>query len=417
MAVQGDPMVTAGNQQAHVPVVEEVQAIAVKGNGKAEKDEEGIKIKWLKHYSSAQSILVVGDGDFSFSLALATAFGSGDNLVATSLDSYGALTSKYAKAQSNVSELERLGARVVHGIDAKAMRIHPSLMKRLFDRIVFNFPHAGFKGKEDHQHVIKAHKQLVHGFFANARHMLRPYGEIHISHKTGHPYDAWDIEQLSNHSCLTLVRRVGFSKEDYPGYNQKRGDSAMCDKPFALGPCCTFMFCLGDVKKLKKARGNSKSYHGISAADMRPFDLHPPAPAWPQPHFPPVNRVQMPISFVPLSYGVAPGFLVNLYGTGRAPYFHHQGMVQQPMCSGPPLNVFPTHGSFHPPMMRILANLEQPWYPEGPPVVPPWSSDYPYSPQEQHQCLQREYGIHTQQMGSFQMQARLEMLIAHYGGQ
>jgi 25S rRNA (uracil2634-N3)-methyltransferase len=45
--------------------------------------------KRVKHYSSAQSILLVGDGDFSFSLALATAFGSGANLVATSLDTYG----------------------------------------------------------------------------------------------------------------------------------------------------------------------------------------------------------------------------------------------------------------------------------------------------------------------------------------
>jgi hypothetical protein len=25
---------------------------------------------------------------------------------------------------------------------------------------------------------------------------------------------------------------------------------------------------------------------------MRPFDLNPLAPAWPQPHFPPVNRVR-----------------------------------------------------------------------------------------------------------------------------
>jgi len=46
------------------------------------------RVKRVKHYSSAQSILLVGDGDFSFSLALATAFGSGANLVATSLDTY-----------------------------------------------------------------------------------------------------------------------------------------------------------------------------------------------------------------------------------------------------------------------------------------------------------------------------------------
>uniref|UniRef100_A0ACD5XV70 Uncharacterized protein n=1 Tax=Avena sativa TaxID=4498 RepID=A0ACD5XV70_AVESA len=435
-SVQGDPVVTAVNQQAHVTVVEEVQAITVKGNGKTEKDEEGIK--WLKHYSSAQSILIVGDGDFSFSLALATAFGSGENLVATSFDSYGALTRKYGKSEANVTELKRLGSAVLHGVDAKTMKLHPCLKMRRFDRIVFNFPHAGFKGKEDQLHVINAHKQLVHGFFANVRHLLRPYGEIHLSHKTGHPYDRWDIEQLANDCCLTMVSKVVFSKEDYPGYNQKRGDSAKCDEPFALGPCCTFMFCIGDVKKMKKPHGNSvgsvsfpgdsKFYPGISATGMSPFDLHPLAPAWPQPHFPPDNRVHMPISFVPQSLGAVPvkhpGFPVNLYGTERAPNFHHQEMVQA-MCRGPPLNVFPTQCLFHQPMRRILANAEQPWYQEGPPVVPPWSSDYPYSPQEQRQSLQMEYEIHRQQtlslesryMESLERRERLGMLIAHYGGQ
>jgi hypothetical protein len=47
------------------------------------------KVKWVGQYSSTQSILLVGDGDFSFSLALAAGFGSGANIVATSLDCYG----------------------------------------------------------------------------------------------------------------------------------------------------------------------------------------------------------------------------------------------------------------------------------------------------------------------------------------
>lgn len=320
VSVQGDPVGLAVERKVDAAVAEGVQ-----GNGKKKKRKGGERIKWLKHYSSAQSILIVGDGDFSFSLALATAFGSGENIVATSLDSYGALTSKYGKAESNVTELKRLGATVLHGVDAKTMKLHPHLEMRQFDRIVFNFPHAGFTGREDHLHVIIAHKELVHGFFANARHLLRPYGETHISHKTGFPYDAWDIAQLAYESSLIMVRKVDFSKKDYPGYNQKRGDGAACDQPFALGPCCTFMFCIGDVEKLKQAYGNwvgsisylgdSKFYQGISATEMWPFDLHSLAPAWHQPYFPPVNTVHMPIAFDPCPFGVAEmEHPVNCYG-------------------------------------------------------------------------------------------------------
>jgi 25S rRNA (uracil2634-N3)-methyltransferase len=83
------------------PPVEGVPvAVSAGGDGKekdTEKDVKGEKgvnpVKWLGHYSSAQSILLVGDGDFSFSLALANAFGSGANLVPTSLDTYGSSTS------------------------------------------------------------------------------------------------------------------------------------------------------------------------------------------------------------------------------------------------------------------------------------------------------------------------------------
>ena len=45
--------------------------------------------KKIMHYSSSQKILLVGEGNFSFAACLATAFGSANNTVATSLDSRG----------------------------------------------------------------------------------------------------------------------------------------------------------------------------------------------------------------------------------------------------------------------------------------------------------------------------------------
>ncbi|CAN6174721.1 unnamed protein product [Urochloa humidicola] len=101
-----EPLEVAGNEvpppvevdgKGALPVDGVPVAVASGAGGeeekKKDKGQEKKGEKWLGHYSSAQDILLIGDGDFSFSLALATAFGSGANLVATSLDTYGSSTS------------------------------------------------------------------------------------------------------------------------------------------------------------------------------------------------------------------------------------------------------------------------------------------------------------------------------------
>jgi 25S rRNA (uracil2634-N3)-methyltransferase len=62
---------------------------------------------------------------------------------------------KYSKAESNIAELKRLGTRILHGVDVNTMKIHTELKGRWFDQVIFNFPHAGFKGREDQVHLIK----------------------------------------------------------------------------------------------------------------------------------------------------------------------------------------------------------------------------------------------------------------------
>ncbi|KVI10447.1 protein of unknown function DUF2431 [Cynara cardunculus var. scolymus] len=181
---------------------------------------EGI---WAKHYSSNHQILLVGEGDFSFALSLAVSFRSGFNIVASSIDSYDVVLRKYKRAKRNLDHLSRLGVQLLYGVDARTMKLHVDLHMR--------------------------------NFLKNASRMLRPNGEVHVTHKTKYPFDCWNIEELASQSCLTLLECVEFKLGDYPGYNNKRGDGSRSDEPFPLGKCCTFKFILSTTKK------STTSYH------------------------------------------------------------------------------------------------------------------------------------------------------------
>ncbi|WCJ32554.1 hypothetical protein M5689_013974 [Euphorbia peplus] len=237
---------------------------------------------WLKHYSSNQRILLVGEGDFSFSTTLASHFGSASNIVATSLDSYDILVAKYKKAKVNLEILSMYGACTLHGVDATKMRLHTDLMMQRFDRIIFNFPHAGFDGREDNTRLIEKHKKLVLDFFRNASGMLRANGEIHITHKTSFPFSSWNIPELARRNSLGLIDCVDFKIEDYPGYNNKRGDCRMrrCDQPFPLGKCSTFKFrFFPAIKNMSRLDNNTRirserSNGYLSETDYQPTPFH-----------------------------------------------------------------------------------------------------------------------------------------------
>jgi len=109
----------------------------------------------IKHYSNFHQILLVGEGDFSFSLALANAFGSAENMVIASLDSKDKVLQLYKSAHETLSNLEKLGANVLFGVDTTTMEKHHIIRKMRFHRIVYNFPHAGFYGQESAETVIK----------------------------------------------------------------------------------------------------------------------------------------------------------------------------------------------------------------------------------------------------------------------
>ena len=206
-------------------------------------DEETEPEKWRKHYSSKQRILLVGEGDFSFALSLARAFGSAHNMVASSIDSQEDIASKYSNGFSNVIELEERGCQVLYGVDAKQMSQHFFLKTQKFDRIIYNFPHIGFLFRENSFCQIQLNKGLVKGFLKNAKVMLKEEkGEIHVTHKEGDPYNKWELVKKAEKLGLIMHEVVPFCKQDYPGYQNKRAQGNNSDAAFRLGDCSTYKF-------------------------------------------------------------------------------------------------------------------------------------------------------------------------------
>ncbi|KAL2475963.1 Uncharacterized protein Adt_36699 [Abeliophyllum distichum] len=198
--------------------------------------------KWIKHYNSYHRILLVGEGDFSFSASLAVAFGSAFFMIATSLDSQDFLKKNYKHAMSNIEKLRSRGCTVMHEIDATKIANHHSLGGKTFDRVIFNFPFAGFFKELSREVQLRKHKRLVSLFLKNAKEMISENGEIHISHKTNNFHIEWNLESVASSHRLKLIEAVEFNHYDYLGYNTKYGFGG--NKNFNCYPSKTYKFGL-----------------------------------------------------------------------------------------------------------------------------------------------------------------------------
>ncbi|CAI9784074.1 unnamed protein product [Fraxinus pennsylvanica] len=198
--------------------------------------------KWVKQYNSYQRILLVGEGDFSFSASLAVAFGSAPYMIATSLDSVDFLKKNYKRAMSNIEKLRIRECMVMHEIDATKVASHHLLGGMTFDRIIFNFPFAGFFDNLSREATLRKHRRLVSLFLMNAKEMIDENGEIHISHKTNGFHIEWKLESLASSHRLRLIEAVEFNQFDYVGYNTKYGFGG--NKNFNCYPSKTYKFGL-----------------------------------------------------------------------------------------------------------------------------------------------------------------------------
>jgi 25S rRNA (uracil2634-N3)-methyltransferase len=198
------------------------------------------------------AVLTVGDGDLTFSLALARLIGG--RVVATSYESKASLIQVYPGIKQTIAELESLRVTICYQVDAtKLKETMPKNLKIFeFDRIVWNFPcSAVTQGQDGQNEEMDKNKTLVQDFVANGRHLLKPKGQIHLNHKTKPPFNQWNIEEVAVETCqddndndspnVYYLGRVVLDRFLFPPYVPRK---ALHHKSFPSHDACTFIFGL-----------------------------------------------------------------------------------------------------------------------------------------------------------------------------
>lgn len=193
------------------------------------------------------NILLVGEGDFSFTRSLVLEHGCA-NVTATSYDSEEEVRSKYSYFAATHEELTALTPPVPfhHSIDAAKLSGYKSLRGgEPWDTIAFMFPHTGGLSTDVNRQV-RANQSLLVSFFRSCLEtssenqknkdksnsssdkksskapFLRPGGQVIVCLFEGAPYTLWNVRDLGRHAGLKVVKSEKFDWAAYPGYAHVR---------------------------------------------------------------------------------------------------------------------------------------------------------------------------------------------------
>ncbi|OWZ06198.1 hypothetical protein PHMEG_00021583 [Phytophthora megakarya] len=218
-----------------------------------------------------KSILTVGDGNFSYSLALARALGpdAGVKLVTTSHESKKTVLETYPDGEKILEELNAMPhVTVQHEVDATDAEQMKALGQ--FDRVIWNFPCVRAPRGEDGQNKeMEINKKLLSDFFAHVAQILTPTGEVHVTHKTKKPFGQWGIENIAKTNKLRHQQSVVFDRCLYPGYSNKK---VLSKGSFPIWDSLTFIFVPEDRDQPEQPEQPADSDDATNPDDAVPVE-------------------------------------------------------------------------------------------------------------------------------------------------
>ncbi|KAJ8267071.1 hypothetical protein GJAV_G00138010 [Gymnothorax javanicus] len=194
--------------------------------------------------TSRRKVLLVGEGNFSFSAALCQAAEDSMSVTATSLQSE-EIARRQDCTEENLRRLRDCGAEVLFQVDCTRLTDCEMLSQQLFDCIIFNFPHCGRKSG------VKKNRNLLAKFFHSCLQVLTQSGEVHVSlcnGQGGTPADKPIREWHNSWQVVAMAADAGLILSDVCPFDQNKYQSYKCtgyrsqDKGFHIEGALTHTF-------------------------------------------------------------------------------------------------------------------------------------------------------------------------------
>ena len=180
-------------------------------------------------------ILTVGDGDLSFSLALARCYSTQVDLTATTLvSSEKELLKTYQSASDILHELRTIyNSTICFNIDAtKLNELFPNIQ---FDLIIFNHPHLGYDDLSNESKHAQKHHTLISHYFHSAKSIINETnGLIHLC-LCGEQSKTWMIMAAAERLGLTLLHCSSTTKPLHEMLQMNGNEKLLIPQPLQHG--------------------------------------------------------------------------------------------------------------------------------------------------------------------------------------